>query len=181
MSAAYAAFLRGINVGGKSILKMTDLKASLEAAGFTDVTTILASGNAVFTARGGTPETIAKKIEASLKARAGRDIGVLVRAIADLERLAASAPFKDVKVTPDTRRYVTLLSEKPSAASAKPSVSPDGSFRVLRVGGGVVAWMMTLTDGRGTTDVMKELEKRFGKKITTRNWNTIEKVLKTGR
>jgi uncharacterized protein (DUF1697 family) len=175
---AYVAFLRGINVGGNKLIRMDDLKKAFVALGFANVTTILASGNVVFESKPVGEQALAKQIEDKLKKVFRHDIGVLVRGVADLRRLDASQPFKGVAVTLQTRLYVTFLSEKPASKLKVPFTSPDKSLRVLRLSATEVCTAITLSPKGGTLDLMVFLEKQFGKKITTRNWNTIQRILK---
>jgi uncharacterized protein (DUF1697 family) len=178
MSAVrYAALLRGINVGGHKKVPMAELRKSLEDAGFRNVKTLLASGNVLFdTAK--TPEAkLAKKIEELLESSFGFEVGVIVRSVADLHGLVQSTPFRGIKVTAETRLYVTFLSEKFTSSLQVPYTSPDKSYRILSVGPREVISVLTVTAKVGTTDAMKILEKEFGKKITTRNWNTVQKLV----
>jgi hypothetical protein len=69
------------------------------------------------------------------------------------------------------------LSEKPKSSIRIPYESPEKDFKILSVHDGAVLSVVTLTPKRGTTEAMSILEKEFGKSITTRNWNTIAKIL----
>jgi len=109
----YVAFLRGINVGGHKAIKMEKLKKAFETLGLENVKTLLASGNVLFEAPSASASTLTKKIENKLEAAFGHEIGVLIRKIEELQRLAEVDPFAGIKVTPQTRLYVTFLSEKP--------------------------------------------------------------------
>lgn len=174
----YAAFLRGINVGGNKILKMEDLRRALASLGFKNVKTLLASGNVVFETAEPQASVVGEKIEKKLKTAFGTDIGVLVRKISELSRLVETDPFKGVKVTPQTRLYVTFLSEKPKSRLKVPFESSDKDFKILSVTDHEVCCALTLTPKSGTLDLMGFIEKEFGRKVTTRNWNTIIKVMK---
>lgn len=66
MSARYVTFLRGINVGGNRIIKMPDLRACFEGLGFEDVSTVLQSGNVLFTSSSRSTNMLRRKIEAAL-------------------------------------------------------------------------------------------------------------------
>jgi len=177
----YVAFLRGINVGGHKAVKMEELKKAFEALGFENVKTLLASGNVLFEAPHASASTLAKKIESKLETAFGHEIGVLIRKIEELQRLAEANPFAGVKVTPQTRLYVTFLSEKPKSGLKIPYESPDKSFKIIRATGSEVCSVLTLSPNSRTVDLMSILEKEFGRKVTTRNWNTIEKILKASR
>jgi uncharacterized protein (DUF1697 family) len=188
----YVAFLLGINLGMRSV-KMADLKALLEKLGYTDVRTILASGNVRFSAGKTSPEALVKKLEAALEKKFGFKIGVIVRTVAELEKMRKANPFKSIKVTSKTRRYVTFLAlRQAQGKQEKPKCITD-EYAVLKVTPGeVYSWLelnpkMLPSVERSSTeasrpnvqtpDVMKLLGKSYGKKITTRSWNTIQKVL----
>ena len=171
----YVAFLRGINVGGNKIIKMADLAKAFASLGFTNVKTLLASGNVVFDAANAKAAT-APVIEAKLEKALGKKVGVLLRTGQEIQAMVAAPPFKGITVTPATRLYVTFLSEKPKSTLKIPYESPEKDFRILRLSADAVFSVLTLSPKRGTTDAMNILEKEFGKAITTRNWNTIVKI-----
>lgn len=173
----YVAFLRGINVGGKHKVPMPALRGVLEDCGFDNVKTLLASGNVVFEAPSKSPQSVTTILEKKLEVAFGFPIPVILRTRAQLEALARSRPFAGVRVTPDTRLYVTFLAEKPTSKLKIPYVSPGKVFRILRVTAGEVCSVLTLTQDARTVDAMKVIEREFGKSVTTRNWNTIEKIL----
>jgi len=165
-------------VGGHASIRMADLKAAFAAMGFANVRTVLASGNVVFATVQKEPALLAREIEAGLRKTFGKDIGVVVRSSGDLETLRSSDPFKGIDPTPDTRFYVTFLSEKPRPLSiAIPYSTPNGAFRILRASGGEVIGVVDLAKGKGTPEAMAILERELGSKLTTRNWNTVLKVL----
>jgi uncharacterized protein (DUF1697 family) len=175
----YAAFLRGINVGGNVVIKMADLKRVFDDMGFGPARTILASGNVVFDAERTSAQALGQEIAAGLKTRFGRDITATVRSIDALGKLARLQPFKDIEVTPSIRLYVTFLDERRAPKSISiPYASPDGDFRILDVTGTEVLSVLDLAKGSGTPKAMEIVEKEFGHKVTTRNWNTALKILK---
>ena len=175
----YAAFLRGINVGGHKPMPMEKLKKAFESLQFKNVQTLLASGNVMFKAPSTSTAVLEKKIEDSLKKTFGHEIGVLVRTIEELQRLSESQPFKGIMVTRQTRLYVTFLSEKSKSSLKIPYASPDKSIRILRASVCEVCSILVLSLKSRTVDLMNILEKEFGHTVTTRNWNTIIRVLKT--
>ncbi|MEP7103402.1 MAG: DUF1697 domain-containing protein [Candidatus Dojkabacteria bacterium] len=176
-STTYIALLRGINVGGHTI-RMRDLIAAFKAQGFINVNTILASGNVVFDNVTMDEEDIANSIERKLLKQFGFNVPVLLRTQKDIQRLINSDPFKDIKVINETRLYVSFLSDKPKSNLSIPYESPEKDFKIIRVTSTEVCSVLTLSPERGTTDAMKILEKEYGKKITTRNWNTVLKLVK---
>ena len=174
----YVALLRGINVGGNKTVKMEELKKALELLGYKNVTTILNSGNVLFETVKTPDKTLVASIEKQLKTIFGFEIGVMVRSEGEIKDLAKKNPFKGVQVTSDTRLYVTFLSQKPTSTLRVPYESPEKDFKILSTSSGDVCSVLTISARRNSTDAMKILEKEFGKKITTRNWNTVERILK---
>src|SRR5579859_237738 len=172
----YAAFLRGINVGGRKPVKMEDLRKTFAALGFQNIETVVASGNVIFDAAEPGVGALVEGIEGKLNQVFGHEIGILVRSLKELQDLARLNPFKKIEVTPQTRLYVTFLSQKPKKRLKIPHESSGKGFRILRVSDREVCSVVTLSPSWGTTDSMAVLEKEFGKRITTRNWNTITKI-----
>ena len=174
---AYVAFLLGINVG-RRVVKMAELKALMESLGYTDVRTFLASGNVRFSGNAIGPSSVKrveKKLEAAYEKEFGFTIGVIVRSVGELEKMLKRDPFKKVSVTKNTRRYVTFLSEKPLRPMKAGRITPE--YEVLKVTPDAVYSVLELNASVKTPDIMKLLGQSYGKKITTRNWNTIEKVV----
>src|SRR5262249_61226603 len=94
----FAAFLRGINVGGNKLIKMEDLKKCFAAAGFKNVKTILASGNVLFESTTADEDALAKRIADKLKAELGHDVGIQIRSIDEIQKITNHDPFKKIKV-----------------------------------------------------------------------------------
>lgn len=174
----YAAFLRGINVGGRVLMKMADLKHVFEEINLNNVRTILASGNVIFETKRKDKKALQTEIETAQKQEFAREISVLLRTFEELQSLHDSNPFKGIKVTPTIRLYVTFLTAKakPKTISV-PYESAQKEFKILRATSLELFSVLDLSKGKGTIDVMNILEKEFGSNVTTRNWNTIEKVL----
>jgi uncharacterized protein (DUF1697 family) len=175
--AKYVAFLRGINVSGNKIVPMTKLKTVLEEMGFHNIRTILTSGNIVFEAKKQSLTALTKNIFEKLEASFGFRIPVIIRDAVDILKMIESDPFNRIDATPKTRLYVTFLSENPKNNLKIPYISPDNSFRILSISNDILFSALDLTKTQ-TPDAMMILEKEFGKNITTRNWNTVLKILK---
>ncbi len=177
-SEVYVALLRGVNVGGHNI-KMPDLKGAFDSLGFVQVRTVLASGNVVFEAGEADRGILTHRIEDKLRVTFGYEIAAIIRTFEELQSLFDASPFKRIEVGTQTRLYVTFLSEKPQNALPVPYESTYGGFITLSATGTEVCSVLTLSPTSHTTELMAFLAKTFGKKITTRNWNTIIKILKT--
>lgn len=157
---------------------MVRLAAAFRGMGFAGVKTLLASGNVLFEARG-ERRRLARTIEAGLERALGHEVGIIVRSLQELRRLVESQPFRGIRVTPRTRLFVTFLAERPKSRLKVPYISPDKSFRILRVSGGEVCSVLTLgPQWSRNLRQMDILEKEFGKRVTTRSWNTVLRVVR---
>lgn len=166
----YAAFLRGVSPMNA---KMPDLERAFEAAGFSDVTTVLASGNVLFTADNTGVARLQAEAEAAMEARLGRSFLTIVRPVNGLQTLLDSNPYKGFKMPAGSKRIVTFLRDLPSRRLLLP-IERDGA-RILSIRGGV-AFGAYVPSPKGPV-FMSLLEKTFGKAQTTRTWQTLERVL----
>ena len=165
----YAAFLRGVM---PTNAKMPELKAAFEAAGFTDVKTVLSSGNVVFSASRASETSLQRKAEDAMLSQLGRHFLTIVRPIDGLRELLASDPYKDFASQPKAKRVVTFLREPPRSRIQLP-IELDGS-RILAIKGSEVFSDYVVTP-KGAA-FMTLIEKTFGKDVTTRTWDTVVKV-----
>ena len=168
---SYAAFLRGVMPMNA---KMADLKQAFEAAGFTDVKTVLSSGNVVFSARSAAEVGLQRKAEAAMFERLGQSFLTIVRPIEVLQQLLASDPYKKFGVSPNAKRIVTFLRDEPQAKLKLP-IESDGA-RILTMKGREI-FSAYLPSPKGPV-FMALIEKTFGKEVTTRTWDTIAKVVR---
>ena len=165
----YAAFLRDVSPINA---KMPQLKAAFEAAGFTDVKTVLSSGNVVFSARATSESSLQRRAEAAMRDRLGREFLTIVRPIDVLRELLASDPFKDVRLSPRSKRIVTFLRERPRSKLALP-IELHGA-RILALKGREL-FTVYVPHPKGAI-FMGLIEQTFGKALTTRSWDTVAKV-----
>src|SRR5918992_169678 len=113
----YAAFLRGVSPMNA---KMPQLKAAFEAAGFTEVKTVLSSGNVVFDAPRASVASLQRKAQAAIKGQLGREFLTIVRSIDALREMLASDPYKGFRLTPGAKRVVTFLRGEPRSTPELP-------------------------------------------------------------
>ena len=118
--ARYAAFLRGINVGGHRITN-DELRKACEVVGLEDVATFRASGNVIFTAEDGEdPGAIVDRIESGLGGTLGYEVPVFLRAAPEVAAIAGYQPFPAKLVAASAGKLqVSLLAAKPSARAKK--------------------------------------------------------------
>jgi uncharacterized protein (DUF1697 family) len=170
----YIALLRGINLGGKRRVGMSDLRGTLEDAGYEDVRTHLASGNVVLTS-GAKPNALERKLEELLRREFGFDIAVVARTRDELAAVIQADPFGTEADDP-ARYQVSFLSKKPKREAVErleeAAVSPE---RVAVLEREVYAWH---PGGVGRSDLAKLITaERLGVGVTARNWRTITKLL----
>lgn len=175
----YLAFLRGINLGKRQI-RMADLVACLAAMGLSEIKTILASGNVRFAAVAGT--TLKPRIEAAIARQFGFAVGVVLRSEDEIAAMLAAAPFGQLDPQADVARHVMLF-DAPLPADLALLNRPLHT-EVLRIDAREIYLAChRQPNGRyteGLIELGKQLDQQLGKDylVTTRNWNTIEKVLK---
>jgi uncharacterized protein (DUF1697 family) len=168
----YAAFLRGVSPMNA---KMPELRKALEAAGFTEVKTVLSSGNAVFSARSTSETLLQRTAEAALKQRLGHSFLTLVRPIDALRDMLASDPYRGFHLSPSAKRIVTFLRDEPESKVALP-VELEGARLLSRKGKDVFGAYVPSPKG---PVFMSLIERTFGKQVTTRTWDTVAKVART--
>ena len=172
----YVALLRGINVSGQKLIKMDALRASLEAAGLAEIRTYVQSGNAVFSAGKAPAAKLAGTIAARLLKDFGFSVPVIVRTAAELAQVARGNPLMKLNSIDPSKLHVTFLASAPARAAEdllQRLAVPSERFQVL----GQEVYLHC-PDGYGRTRLSNTaLEKALGVGATTRNWNTVQKLL----
>lgn len=173
----YIALLRGINVGGRHKVPMALLRSEMEKIGCSDVITLLNSGNVIFKSQNRETTELQNRIEARLLKVFGFEVPTCVLEAQNFKTSFESDPFEDEKSDSNTRFYVTFLGQDEQENNKTAYSNDSGSFRILSQKGTALCSVLDL--GKvGTPDAMNVLEKMYGKEITTRNWNTVQKILK---
>lgn len=177
MKETYVVFLRGINVGGHHKVPMADLRKELEKIGYEKVVTILNSGNIILDADDSNSENIEKMISAHLENYFNFPIPTIARKFDEIDKLFQNNPFKDIEITKEIRLYISFLKSDTNSELDLPWISSDKSYRILDKQGKTILSVLDLSFSK-TPKAMEVLEKCFGKNITTRNWNTIKRIIK---
>lgn len=172
----YVAFLRGINVGGHKLIKMAELKIIFESLGLKNVKTYILSGNVLFETGEADPQKVTRKIETGLRKALGYEVAVILRTVTELEALVKADPFKQVQADADIKKYVTFLAEPHTSKLKLPLSSPKGDWQIIGLKPREVIVVAFPVKGR-YGESMASIEKEFGKAVTTRNWNTVVKIL----
>ena len=164
----YAALLRAINAGVK--LPMADLRAFLTAQGFGDVQTLLASGNAVFTAE----ETDGRALENRLRRAAADALGVdtawFLRSHAELAATVAANPFTDAAHARPNLLLVSFHHAEVPVACVE-ALRHDGAERLAAVGRELY---IDHVENVGRSKLPAAMKRAgFPAEATARNWNTV--------
>ncbi|MGN6393905.1 MAG: DUF1697 domain-containing protein [Gemmatimonadales bacterium] len=168
----YAAFLRGVSPMNA---KMPELKRAFEAAGLTDVKTVLSSGNVVFDARRTSPATLERAAEAAMRERLGTAFLTIVRPVALLQELAASDPYEPFRLETGAKRIVTFLRQAPASRITLP-IEQDGARLLAWSGSEVFGAYLPCPNG---PVFMTLIERTLGRDVTTRTWDTVARVARS--
>jgi uncharacterized protein (DUF1697 family) len=162
----FVAFLRGVSPMNA---KMPALKASFESAGFTQVRTVLASGNVVFDTAETAEAVIARRAEAAMGRELGRAFFTIVRPVARLREMLSDPPFESHGIPPHAKRVVSFLRSAQAPRVPLP-LAQDMASVFLCTGREVFTAYVPTGDG---PVFMNLIERAFGTEITTRTWDTV--------
>jgi uncharacterized protein (DUF1697 family) len=164
----YAALLRGVSPMNA---KMPEVKAAFEAAGFTNVKTLLSSGNVVFDSRATSDSAVERKAEAAMQEHLGRTFYTIARRVDELQQMLAADPYAKFKLPGNAKRVVTFMRE-PSTAKVKLPIELEGASILAVKGREVFSAYVPIAN---SPVFMTLIEKTFGKNVTTRTWETVKK------
>ncbi|WP_030767831.1 DUF1697 domain-containing protein [Streptomyces sp. NRRL F-2664] len=177
MTKTYAALLRGINVGGSKKVPMAELRSLLEGLGHGSVQTYLQSGNAVFSSANTDPVALARELEGAIEAHFGFRVACLVMDGAYLRAVVDACPFPAAELE-GKQLHATFFSEQPGperfAALDAAAFLPEE----YRLGDRVL--YLHVPDGLGRSKLAEALTRPAvvkGIDATTRNWNTVTKLV----
>ena len=151
--------------------KMPALKSCFEAAGFTEVRTLLSSGNLVFNTRSSAVAALERRAEAAMQAALGRSFGTIVRSAEYLQTFIEADPYAEFGLGPAAKRVVTFL-RKPAESALTLPIEKGGASILKFTGSEVLSAYVPGPDGPVFMDL---LERSFGKNITTRTLDTVRK------
>src|SRR5262245_43776370 len=169
----YVALFRGINVGKAKRIAMADLRKLLEKLGYTEVKTLLNSGNAVFTGGSGTPQAHAKRIHDAVAKQLGVEARVIVKSAEDVAGIMAGNKLGKVATDP-SRLLVAVTDEVRVLAGIKALAAKGWGAEQVHLGKhAVYIWCADgILESQALSAVLKGLEGGG----TTRNWATLGKI-----
>lgn len=171
----YIAFLRGMNVPGRSV-KMVYLRSLFEEMGFNSVRSYIQSGNVFFESEKDDRAVLSDIISTHLLDKLGYEVAVCLRTVPELEAMIALDPFKDVTVTNDMRCCVVFATERIDPALELPLISPKKDMEIIRANPyeAFVVWYLI----NGKAPAAKGFQERaLGRDATTRYFHTVVKIL----
>ena len=173
---SYVALLRGINVGGKNVIRMADLKACFERHGFEQVTTYIQSGNVVFVSPEPSVPRLTSRIEEMLAATFDYDASVILRTGRQLRAIVEGAPDR-FGADASRYRYDVIFLKAPLTArtAARDLPTKEGVDRIDEGKG--VLYGSRLISAAAQSRLSRITALPIYPSVTIRNWNTTTKLL----
>jgi len=172
----HIAFLRGINVGGGHVVKMAVLRKLFASLGFSNVETIIASGNVVFDSAEGGGKALERKIEKVLKDGLGFEVATFLRTVPQLAAVVEKQPFNLPEVESDAAVSVVFLRTKPAGSVIKALSALNTDNDEVRVEHREVYWLRR-ERSKDSQAFAVRLAKLLGSEATMRNMNTVNRIL----
>ena len=171
---AYIAFLRGINVGGNSIVSMASIKEALTDVGMSDVKTYINSGNVIFSSRSSDTGRLTARVEKALEQHTGMAIKVLLMDHKALSKLVDAIPPRWVD-DKSMRTYVLLLWKELDDRKILETLPTNPDVDELKYTPGAVIWRVDRVNV-GKSRMNRLVGGPLYKKITIRSANTMRKL-----
>ena len=170
----YVALLRGINVGGKTLVKMAELRTCLEGLGFSDVSTYIASGNVLFETDAEDAAKLATTIESAIEKRFELPVKVVVLDRRSYARIVKAIP--KAWIGDDARRAnVAFVRPGTDAKKVVRDLDPDPAIEEVKAVNGAILWA-TRRDSLNRSAMRKLIAGAAYKELTVRNLNTTLKL-----
>jgi uncharacterized protein (DUF1697 family) len=173
VAGRHVALIRGVNVGRAKRVAMADLRALVESLGYTDVRTLLNSGNVVFTGPRASPGDAAARIEKAIATRLGVAARVTVLTAAEIAAAATDNPLLGVADDP-SRLLVAVLADPADRSLLKRLDRRDWAPEALAVGARVA--YLWCPEGVLASRLWEAVGRVLGGAVTTRNWATFTRL-----
>ncbi|MEO9004349.1 MAG: DUF1697 domain-containing protein [Ginsengibacter sp.] len=173
----FVSILRGINVSGQKKILMVDLKTLFESINLKEVITYIQSGNVIFKSSESLSDLgFAKKIEKAVYKKYGFEVPVIIRTKDEIQKIISTNPFLKEKNIDPRKLHITFLSEIPSAENVESIESIKYSPDRFIISGKEIYLHIPVSYGE-TKLSNNFFEKKLKVRATTRNWNTVNKLL----
>ncbi|MGK4583658.1 DUF1697 domain-containing protein [Kitasatospora sp. HPMI-4] len=180
MAESYIAFLRAINVGGRTVT-MERLRGHFTELGLGEVRSYIQSGNVFFTTGETDRAALTARIEGHLAAELGYQVPVMLRTVDEVAELVAADPFAGIELTPQLRLCVVFLSEPLPGDTVFPIHDPKGDWEVIGAVPGAAFVVMHLRNGRLNGNPAAAFPKSYRGQGTSRFFHTTVKILNAAR
>lgn len=171
----YLALLRGINVGGKNLIKMPDLKVCFEKMSFKNITTYIQSGNVIFTSTENDIKQLTQKIENVLSETFSYKSKIVLLTSVQVSTIVNEAP-NGFGAEPEEYKYdVLFLRDSIKASEAMKSMRPREGVDSIYEGPNVI-YFSRLISRAGQSYLSEIISLPIYKEMTIRNWNTTSKL-----
>ena len=171
----YIALLRGVNVGGRAKVAMSDLRALLAELGFEDARTLLNSGNLVFRGAARKPPELERALSAAIQGRLGLRSDVMIRTVQEWDGVVSGNVFPDEAQRDPGHLIVLFLTRTASAAAVAALQGAIAGREIVRGSGRQI--YAYYPDGVGRSKLtLPAIEAALGTRATGRNWNTVLKI-----
>ena len=171
----YVALLRAVNVGGRNLIAMGDLRALLESIGYSNVRTLLQSGNVVFESTDAAGSSLERRLETETDKAFKASVAYCVRTAAEWKGVVARNPFPREAKRDPARLVLVCLKAAPSREQLTAlRAAVRGPETVEMVGRELYA---VYPNGQGTSKLTNAvIESKLQTRGTARNWNTVLKL-----
>lgn len=171
----YVALVRAINVGGRNLMRMSDVRACLEERKFQRVSTYIQSGNILFDSDIASVSTITAALEKAFSETFDHSAGVFLRSQRQMQKIVADAP-KAWKNGTTLRRNVAFLRKPLTASKAVAAIEAKPGVDSLKAGDDVV-YMSTVMTRIKQSAFPNIVGKPVYRDMTIRNYSTCQKIL----
>ena len=170
----YAAFLRGINVGGNNMIKMERLREIVAALGFENVRTYVNSGNVVFEARKTPDKKLAASIHDAINKQLAMDISVMVRSIDEIQEIVKNNPYVG-QFENDKELHIFFLNEPLSPEHRELLMANNSDTELIALDERTIYYLPRVGILEGVLG-KGFIDKKLKIPSTARNWRTVNKV-----
>ena len=170
----FVALLRGVNVGGKNMIRMSSLKESFERMGFGDVATYINSGNVIFKSQEGDARKLERSVEGMLSSEYELECKVVVRSLSEMADLVKSLPET---WDGDARwKYnVIFLRHSTDSENILHGLEPESDIERIVYRPGALLWSARISD-LSRASMHKLPSRKLFQEMTVRNTNTTKKL-----
>ncbi|MCP4357327.1 MAG: DUF1697 domain-containing protein [Chloroflexi bacterium] len=168
-------FLRALNVGGKHIVKMAELRQHFAAMGFADAATYIQSGNVILQTKTADTAVLEQQIEQHLQKILGYPVAAFARTTAEIQSILHNIPFPQSKLDAGAKLYIAFLKERPDDEALTKLTPYQNEIDSFQFGDKELYWLCQKTQSQSKFSG-SVLEKTVGCQATLRGLTTIQKI-----